>query len=314
MNPIAGPRSSIDAALSVSDFPDRLSPIFVRDVRRALREKFFAGGFLALQLFTLLAALLEWMISVMLSDLGGAAFFPGALDLLTTFVFQLLLPLSFFNSLQGELIGRNVELLLTSRLSAWQIVRGKFFAASALCGLLLISLLPYYLVRYFLGGVELHALLTSLLVLFVHNAIMNAIFIGASAYTGPAVRVLIILFLIFASSILINNTSMSAFFGSGISLPPPAAVGLIGLSIALFIFLSLHLGKSKMSGRGSTSGRVLFFILMLFAMINQQAAPLWGGPVALMGPAALMIILACMLALDRGTGINKRWWFPSPQP
>ncbi|MEQ1841100.1 MAG: hypothetical protein ABL994_11865, partial [Verrucomicrobiales bacterium] len=143
MNPIAGPRSSIDAALSVSDFPDRLSPIFVRDVRRALREKFFAGGFLALQVFTLLAALLEWVISVMLRAPGGAAFFPGTLDLLTTFVFQLLLPLSFFNSLQGELIGRNVELLLTSRLPAWQIVRGKFFAASALCGLLLISLLPY---------------------------------------------------------------------------------------------------------------------------------------------------------------------------
>ncbi|MEQ1843799.1 MAG: hypothetical protein ABL994_25630, partial [Verrucomicrobiales bacterium] len=114
--------------------------------------------------------------------------------------------------------------------------------------------------------------------------------------------------------ILINNTSMSAFIGSGIALPPLVTVGLIGLSIALFIFLSLHLGKSKLSGRGSAFGRVLFFILRLVALINQQAAPLWGGPVALMGPSALIIILTCVLALDRGTGINKRWWFPSPQP
>lgn len=317
MNPAAGSRSSLDVALSVSEFPDRLSPVFVRDVRRFLKEKFFAIGFLTLHVLAFLAALLEWTISMMLRELGGAATFPGTLTLLTTLVFQLLLPLSFFHSLQGELNGRNMELLLTSRLSAWQVVRGKFFTASALCGLLLASLLPYFLVRYFLGGIELPALCAALVVLLLHNALMNAIIIGASAFTGSVSRVLIILFLIFASSCLINNPSMTVLSGGGASLSLFVALGASGLSIALFIFLSLHLGKSKLDDQsewGGSSARVLFFILMALAAINQLTAPLWGGPAWLTGPTALLIILAGVLALDRGTGINKRLRFHRSQP
>lgn len=317
MKPVAGPRFPLDVALSVSDFPDRLSPVFVRDVRRALREKVFAGGFLSLHVLAFLAALLEWTISMMLGDLGGATTFPGTLTLLSTFVFQLLLPLSFFNSIQGELNGRNVELLITSSLTAWQIVRGKFFTASALCALLLVSLLPYYLVRYFLGGMELPALFAALFVLFFHNALMNAIIIGASAFIGSVSRVLVILFLIFASSCLINNPSMTVLFGRGAFLPLLVAFGSSGLSIALFIFLSLNLGRSKLvdpGNRGGSSPRVVFFLLMALAVITELSSPLWGGPDLLTGPAALLITLVGVLALDRGTGINKRLEFHHSQP
>ncbi len=314
MNSLAGPLSSIKAGLSVSEFPDQLSPILVRELRRALRGKNFAGGFLALQIFSLLAALLEWTISVMLKELGGAVVFPGLFNFLTTLVFQLLLPLAFFNSLQAELGGRNVELLLTSRLSPWQIVRGKWFAASTLGGLFLVSLLPYFLVRYFLGGVELLALLSSLLDLFLHNALMNAIVIGASAFSGPAVRVLVILYLMAASSIFMNRVSAGFPFG-GISSFHEIAVGTA--TLGLFTILSLQLGKSKLNPQGnpdSPVGSVMTVVLILLALVQQWAARVWGGPGPVPSPVALTIILVCALALDRRTTFNKRWCFPRPLP
>lgn len=313
MKSLAGPRSSEDAALPLLDFSDRLSPIIVRDLRRALRESVFTRGFLGLQVLAFLAVLLDWTVSEMLKELGGAGAFPGMFTMLTVFVFQLALPISFFNALQAELAGRNIELLHTSRLSPWQIVRGKFFVASAICGLMLVSLLPYYLFRYFIGGVELTAMFASLLDLIFHNAVMNAIVIGASVFTGPAVRVLIILYLVFASSIFFSGVLTGSPYGL---LPAFDDIVVRAVTFAIFIILSLQLGKSKLNHPGSVKnsiGATLTLLLIFLALIYQLTTPLRGGPGTALSPIALTIILACALALDRGTGINKRWWLSHRQ-
>ena len=105
MSSLAGSRHPVDVSLSVSEFPDWLSPIFVRDLRQGLRARFFVWGFLVLQSIAMLAALVEWAVMELLGTSGIGPLFSGAFAGITSIVFGLLLPLSLFGALQPELGG-----------------------------------------------------------------------------------------------------------------------------------------------------------------------------------------------------------------
>lgn len=147
-----GARASLDALLPISEFPDGLNPVFVRDLRQGLRAPFFMWAFVLLHGFAIIATMAAWAAARVLG--GSLVVSAAASGFVTNLIFRLssaafTFPLS--STRTGA--GRNAELLLTSRLSRWQIVRGKLLAHTTLSGLLLVSLSPYFLIRYFLGSV-----------------------------------------------------------------------------------------------------------------------------------------------------------------
>ncbi|HQW29308.1 MAG: hypothetical protein KA152_01120 [Verrucomicrobiales bacterium] len=307
MSSLAGSRHPVDVSLSVSEFPDWLSPIFVRDLRQGLRARFFVWGFLVLQSIAMLAALVEWAVMELLGTSGIGPLFSGAFAGITSIVFGLLLPLSLFDALQPELgRGRNVELLLTSQLSRWQIVRGKLLVASTLSTLLLTSLLPYFLIRYFLGGVELTTLFGTMFSLLFSNMAMNAIIIGASAFSSYVWRLFIILLLVLFYNFSSGSYAIrSAIMGGS---PANAALDLAGrgLITALCIILSLQLGRSKLKLDSNSidppTTALIFIFMFLTLLIHTLALSLGGTTVSLV---TLAILIALALLIDRSPRLKN---------
>ncbi len=307
MNHSTGSRAGIDVVLPVSEFPDRLNPIFVRDLRQGLRASSFVWVFVLLHCFALVAAMAEWAMIHLLGS--GGLVFAGFFSALLNLIFGLLLPFSLFHSLRPELgRGRNAELLLTSRLTRWEIVRGKLLVATSLSGLLLVSLSPYFLIRYFFGGVELFGLAGEMLQLLLGNAVMNAIVIGASVFESYIVRFVVIFFLTSCHSV----TVLAYGFNSGMMtgshpttlFSPEFFAGQV-LAAALFILLCLQLGRAKLRlscGSGDPAAKVLLF-LFLTPIANGVTLATLGSFSALL---LLSLLLIAALRLDRDPRAERK--------
>lgn len=285
-------------AAATTDFPDRFSPIFVRDLRRGLRSDFFVWTFVITHVVALVASLAEWAFIQVLGTTGIGSGFSFLFIGTIWFVFSLILPLSMFNALTPE-VGHsgNIELLLTSNLKRWQIVRGKLYVELALSSLLLFSLLPYVLIRYFLGGVELFTTLGIIAGILVSNAVYSAIVIGASGFQSTAGRVFLILALGVVSMMLMSSVSMAAFTGitaSGIFLFFTSI-----LTIAVIIVFSLQIGRARLKVAENPvdppSSALVFVVIFLLPMVNGIVAATTGA----IGSAILLgLILTLGLLMD----------------
>lgn len=306
MSDQTGSRAGLDVVLPASDFPDWLNPIFVRDLRQGLRSSFFIWAFVLPQGVAILAALTEWAMAQFFGGSGGGPVLAGASAVVTNLIFSFFLPLSLFHSLQPELgRGRNAELLLTSSLSRWQIVRGKLLVATTLSALLLISLLPYFLIRYFLGRVEPVGLMLEMMNLLIANAAMNAIVIGASAFGSYIVRFVLIFFLMIFHSATAAAYVMRRSFSGGVSggFPPDDVAGQV-LAAVLYILLCLQLGRTRLQSNRQVVDPVAK--ILVFALLVPIAH---GILIASAGPLFAILFLCLMvtgaLLLDRDVPRKK---------
>lgn len=306
MSDQTGSRAGLDVVLPASDFPDWLNPIFVRDLRQGLRSSFFIWAFVLLQGVAILAALTEWAMAQFFGGSGGGPVLAGASTVVTSLVFTFFLPLSLFHSLQPELgRGRNAELLLTSRLSRWQIVRGKLLVATTLSALLLVSILPYFLIRYFLGGIEPVGLMLEMVNLLVANATMNAIVIGASAFSSYIVRFVLIFFLMTFHSATAAAYVMRRNFSGGV----PSGFFLDDfagqvLAAVLYILLCLQLGRARLQSARHLVDPVAKVLVFAFLVpVAHGILVAGGGP--LVAILFLCLAVAAALFLDRDAPRKK---------
>ncbi len=170
---------------------DWFNPMLVRDLRQGLRSRVFTVVFLALQggmgVFVILglAAASEGEVQEALTDVvnaGVIGFFLMALPLLACFAFGL------------EFREGRLDLLKLTQLSARGFVLGKW---SSLCvqGLMVASsLLPYLVLRYFAGGVDLVTEFYFLLYVLALSALLIALGLVLSCVNQMVVRVIAIIF------------------------------------------------------------------------------------------------------------------------
>lgn len=157
----------------LTDFPDRLSPMVVKELRQGLRTRLFGGVMLVLHLLLVIVTLLT-------GAARNSAEVVGVLDGLVWFVLVILMPLSCFSALSGEIKGGTLEMLVLTRLSAGRIVLGKW-AATALQSLLVaVSVVPYVVARYVYGGSELFADLSGLGLQWLLSAVLTAAVVALS--------------------------------------------------------------------------------------------------------------------------------------
>ena len=130
----------------LKDFGDWMSPMLVKELRMGLKSPFFVWGLLGVQL--LLA-----LLSLMFAGRGGE-------DMGIVFWWCLagpvclLLPLRLSAALREEMGGNTMDTLVLTRLSGWRIVLGKWVATAALQVLMALTVLPYLILRYFAGGID----------------------------------------------------------------------------------------------------------------------------------------------------------------
>lgn len=132
---------------TLPDFSERLSPMLVKELRQGMRSPIFVWGLITMNLFL---AGVVWLTMVEPDEKSlHMAFFGGYCALVCG-----LLPLRAAGALHDELRGNTIDTLILTKLTGWRITLGKWIAVVAQQGLATVTVLPYLIVRYFAGGIN----------------------------------------------------------------------------------------------------------------------------------------------------------------
>lgn len=172
----------------LTDFPDRYSPMLVKELRQGMRAKTFIAVFLSLQMF--LAVMLFSAAANMKSGEVGTVI---TAIIFSFFAIAVLLvqPLRGTGALSSELKGNTIDMMVLTRLSAWRIVFGKWIAIVGQTTLLFVTIIPYLILRYFFGGMNLVGEMVFLLLLFVTSTALTAVTVGLSGCHSVVIRSLV---------------------------------------------------------------------------------------------------------------------------
>ncbi len=227
----------------LDDFPDRFSPMLVKELRQGLRGKTFVAVFLVLQV----------LLGLILLTAGAAATSQKAGEFVSQVVFVffslsvlVIQPLRGVGALSSEIRGNTIDLMVLTRLGALRIVLGKWVAIVSQSALLTATIFPYLILRYYLGGMNLFAELMMVLMIFALSAGLTAVTVGISACNSILIRGLVPVlgtpFITFG----IFGIGFNREFGNLIEIcslnDKKETFGLLG-----FLLLVAHLGWSSLS-------------------------------------------------------------------
>ena len=178
----------------LTDFPDKLSPMLVKELRQGMRARSFTVLFLVFQ--GVLAFILLTASAVTSSDHSGS-FASEVIFSLFAGAALFIQPMRGINALSSEITGNTIEMMVLTRLSAWRIVFGKWIAIVSQTALILVTIIPYLILRYFFGGMILAGELVFLALMFLTSMSLTAVMVGLSGNSTKLVRLFPILGIIF---------------------------------------------------------------------------------------------------------------------
>ena len=182
------------------DLPEGLDPMTAKELRQGMRRGSFVMMFSGIQVLALVAMVAEFQTG---HD-AAASQYTGMLNpwllwssgpfwMVVASVCMILMPLGGIVLMGQELEDGNHELLLQTRLNRWKIVLGKFATLWGLSVITLVSVLPYGVVRYLIGGIEWGHEAACAATVLGGSAMIGAGAIGASAFTGAGARVCVLM-------------------------------------------------------------------------------------------------------------------------
>jgi hypothetical protein len=173
---------------------DWLSPILVKELRQGMRARVFVVSFLLLQVF---------LVVLVLGNVA-ARDDSGTLDvqnhffwIIIGFALLVMMPMRGLVAVSLEIKNRTMETIMLTRLTAWRVVFGKWSALFAQSLLLVSAVLPYIVLRYFIGGDDVVSDFEWILFMLWFSGILIAASIAVSALGNPVVRIVILVGIIF---------------------------------------------------------------------------------------------------------------------
>jgi hypothetical protein len=198
----------------LTDFSDRLSPMLVKELRQGMRARSFTMLFLIFQLL-LAFILLTAGSSTNSEDSGSIA--SGVIFTMFSIAVLFIQPMRGLSALSVEIKGNTIEMMALTRLTASRIVFGKWIAIVSQSALLLITIIPYLILRYFYGGMMLLAELVSLTLIFLTSMALTALMVGLSGTSTKIIRALPVFAFIgmmYSLPVLLFGSSSRYVFGS----------------------------------------------------------------------------------------------------
>jgi ABC-type transport system involved in multi-copper enzyme maturation permease subunit len=159
----------------------------VKELRQSLRRASFVYPFICIHLFAIAAVFFEFKFSIKTSSPMPGIFIwnpeqIGPFWWVAMGICGIIMPLAGLFLMPQEIEEGNHEMLLLTTINRWQIVFGKFLTLWLLSLLTLTSLLPYIIIRYFIGGIEWFNEIANTGTVISIAAILSAISIAASGY------------------------------------------------------------------------------------------------------------------------------------
>ena len=225
--------------LALRDASDRLSPILVKELRQGVRSHVFTGAFLLQQFLLMAVAALGLLLDGSRDEWSVFFWMFIVLPIL------LILPLSAGASVSGEKAAGTLEPMLLTRLSAWRVAAGKWAATAAQTTLLVVAALPYVLMRYFLGGVNLVGEVATLCACLLCSLLLTSVAVALSpASLSPLFRWALSAFLGLFLAIAFWSVAGQASFGPGASRGTYLAFGAL---VLLTLILALEVAALQMA-------------------------------------------------------------------
>jgi hypothetical protein len=281
MSPVVAP------ILPANDFPDWLSPILVKELRQGLKSRAFASIAILLQggmafLFVLAA------LSGMESGAGSMEVVSGFFWFMIWIPLIIVMPARALLAIAEETKLQTLELVQMTRMQAFRIVFGKWIALCTQSLLLVLAILPYFVLRYFFGGIDLVADLTVLSLLIAASLVLTAAGLAASTLKiGLRVVAAVVAF---ATLIFLSQAGLFISFsgGSSFGFTPPRD------ELTLIFFVTLIL-----------AAYVLLFLLQAAGHLSTQAES-YSPQKRMLGLVSVLIIFAAWM-LHASTGFDLRF-------
>lgn len=240
------------AASARNDFPDALSPMLVKELRQGLRSRIFMAAFYLTQGLMILSVIFNLVASqIVSSSADPMAVLNGLFWFMISVPLLFFMPLRGFAALHGELKSGTLELVFLSRLSALRIATGKWLALVVQTLLLVTAVLPYVLIRYFLGGIDILDDLRNLGILVLASATLSALTIAISPYESKLLRALFVIGLIMAFQTLFGVVlawiTVGRMGGGGTSFPMWKAYLVLAAFLPAFIMLCLEMAAARIA-------------------------------------------------------------------
>ena len=264
---------------------DALSPMLVKELRQGMKSKAFGFSFLLMQLLMVFCMLLAVTTQ---SARGADEFHNGLFWFCIGATLVFITPLRAMSSLQQEIKGNTLELIFLTRLGAWRIVTGKWAALYSQALLLTAAALPYLLMRYFMGGVDIAADLLLLLQLLAGSSVLTAIGVCISTTRAQWVRGLVIavsvispyLIALFASLRAMSHR-MGGSAPAAVVTPHPVLVeliNLVGAAALTALFLSWAAGRIAPDAENHARWKrvlALALVALLPALVQASGDTAW---------------------------------------
>ncbi|MDB6005300.1 MAG: hypothetical protein JWR15_2287 [Prosthecobacter sp.] len=186
-------------SLSITDFPDRLSPMVVKELRQGMRTRLFGGVMLTLHLLLVLLTLMSG--GAQNSDIVG-----GWFDGIITLVLCIILPLRGFSAVADELKAGTLDMLALTRLSAGRIIFGKWASIASQSLLIALSILPYVVARFVFGGLDLFGEITMLFYKWLAGVVFAAVIVALSTQRQFWLRAILV-----GLPLLMGSCGMASF-------------------------------------------------------------------------------------------------------
>ncbi len=271
------------------DFPSWMSPMLVKELRQGVQSGVFAWTFVLLQAAMFILMLL-WLLDRSRSFAGpDSGFFHGTFWWLFGIAAVLAIPLRAGATMVSERQGQTLDLLRLTRLSSTQIVVGKWLSTMAQVGLLAVAVLPYVVLQYFFGGLDVVADLSLFVMVLLGASVVTALSIATSGQPAAARGLLIALFAY--GFVLIN--SMGVMFVSG--LVSPAAWTAIAIVTAILSAVLLEYGAAGIAPAAENHAGRIRTLVLLAAGVTLAAAR-FAGPVT----AGVLTFFSLALAIGVG--------------
>jgi hypothetical protein len=230
----------------LTDFTDWLSPMLVKELRQGVRSRIFVYTLLLLQGSLMLLTMVGLIASDAQQDSDGVSHF---FWVLTGAFLILFLPLSGLSAVSSERTANTLELIFLTRLGSRRIVAGKWLAIVAQITLLVFTILPYLVLRYFLGGVDLGWELLMIGGLLLTSVALSAITVGLSPLPPIITRIVFVLGLLICLFLLVVGISVISMGRGAIVGYSAFSVARDGVAIALeaafVILLMLEFGAAR---------------------------------------------------------------------
>lgn len=175
---------------------DRVNPIVIKELRQGLKSRSFVATFLGLQGAMVLSMFMY--LAAGTSTTSDLQFSNGFFWFMLGLMLLVFMPLRAFQALHEEIKGNTLEMVFLTRMTAWDIALGKWMALVIQVFLLVAAVLPYLVLRYFLGSIDVAGDLRQLFYQVILSMLLVAIGVGLSAWTSKVMRGLIMFGAIFS--------------------------------------------------------------------------------------------------------------------